>query len=115
MNSGVSRVSGLVVGQISDSVRAPTVSRGNRNGVLPAEHHRGLIRPARRSQAKPSEFMKTREVIEAFATAAGAPGALPLIGPIRLKKSIGSAPVDLPIWVGVIETPPATIDSTLET
>jgi hypothetical protein len=55
--------------------------------------------------AEPKKFEHTREAFADFASAAGLDCSSPVAGPIRLKRPIGSAHVDLPIWLTVTQTP----------
>lgn len=58
------------------------------------------------AQAKSKKFAQTRDAIADFARVAGL-DADEVVGPIVLKRPIGEAPPGLPIYLTVIETPPA--------
>jgi hypothetical protein len=53
------------------------------------------------------KFEHTREAVADFATAVGLDRSSVVVGPIRLKRQIGSAPVGLPVWLAVTQTPRA--------
>ena len=56
--------------------------------------------------AKPKKFEQTRDAVADFARAAGI-DAEEVVGPVVLKRPIAKAPPGLPIYLTVIETPPA--------
>jgi hypothetical protein len=57
--------------------------------------------------AEPKKFEQTRMAVSDFARAAGAVSNEGVVGPITLNSPIASAPLGIPIWLTVIETPAA--------
>ena len=57
--------------------------------------------------AQPKKFEQTRVAVADFASAAGADRNGDVVGPITLNSPIASAPLGIPIWLTVVETPSA--------
>jgi hypothetical protein len=55
--------------------------------------------------AEPRKFAQTRKPVTDVAAAAGLDPSSAGVAPIRLKRQIASAPVGLPVWLTVTQTP----------
>ena len=54
--------------------------------------------------AKPEKFAATRTAVAKFCATLGIDDTSDVVGPIRLKKALGDAPLGMPIWLTIIET-----------